>query len=334
MPWSPSDCAFALIRALGVLFVCAALFLYENEEGRIQNKLEEWWIRLSDRGKEPRSWAAAFMQDVADSTGRGFDRLLGKRLLSLRFIFVSISFSIASAFLFVFLVWPVVHNPPPTVSREEVLLFVVFFAGFGSVPAFTNSKTILGKTSLGLWWAAIVLALLKIADFMLFVSSTRGAGPAAGGVGYIILLLAPSLFCDLSYIVLTRWILRRISKIDRVREIVLEVLVSLLILATLLCAPIIFGVRIGRYFPLAGGVLLVSIVLNSVDLVVGFAALILALLLLLHRLFWPTVGRSIYAIQRFGLIKNKKLLWVIGITLVFLPRHSITGLFKSLLEKL
>ena len=129
MPWSPSDCAFALIRALGVLFVCAALFLHENEEGRIQNKLEEWWIKLSDREKESRSRAAAFMQDVAESTGRGFDRLLGKRLLSLRFIFVSISFSIASAFLFVFLVWPVVHNPPPTVSRSRSLSLLCFLCG-------------------------------------------------------------------------------------------------------------------------------------------------------------------------------------------------------------
>ncbi len=99
MPWSPSDCAFALIRALGVLFVCAALFLHENEEGRIQNKLEEWWIKLSDREKQSRSRAVAFMQDVAKSTGAGFDLLLGKRLRSLRVVFISISFSLASIFL-------------------------------------------------------------------------------------------------------------------------------------------------------------------------------------------------------------------------------------------
>lgn len=148
------------------------------------------------------------------------------------------------------------------------------------------------------------------------------------------LLFAYSLLCDLSYIVLTRWVLRRISKIDRMHEIVLEIIVSLVILATLIWAPIFFGARIGRYFPMAGGVLLFSFVLNSIDVVVGLAALMLALLLLLHRLVWPTIGRPIYAMQRFRLIKNKKLLWVIGITLIFLPKHTTMQLLKSLLGKL
>ena len=334
MPLSPGDCAFAVIRALGVLFVCAALFLHENEEGQIQNKLEEWWIRLSDREKESRSWAVAFMQDVAQSTGRGFDRLLGKRLLSLRFVFISISFSLASIFLFVFILWPLAHNPPANATRWEAFVFFVFFAWFASVPALTDSKTLSGKVSMALWWAMIVFVLLRISNFLFRAFSVFGLGRTAGGIGYMTLLFAYSLLCDLSYIVLTRWVLRRISKIDRMHEIVLEIIVSLVILATLIWAPIFFGARIGRYFPMAGGVLLFSFVLNSIDVVVGLAALMLALLLLLHRLVWPTIGRPIYAMQRFRLIKNKKLLWVIGITLIFLPKHTTMQLLKSLLGKL
>lgn len=333
MRLSFSDCFFALIHALGVLFICAALFLYENEEGQIQNKLEEWWVRLSDREKESRSRAVAFMQDVADSTGRAFDRLLGKRLLSVRFVFVSIIFSLASIFLFVFILWPLAHNPPANVSRQHAFLFFVFFAAFGSVPAFADGETLWDRTILGLWWAIIVFNLLRIARFIVFTFSTLGVGRTARGIGYLTLFFASGVLCDLSYIVLTRWILRRISKIDRVHEIVLQALVSLLILATLVWAPISFGARIGRYFPMAGGAVLFSFVLNSVDVVVGLAALMLALLLLLHRLVWPTVKRPIYAMERFGLIKRKKLLWTAGIVLV-LPTHPIFQLLTSLLDRL
>jgi hypothetical protein len=333
MRLSFSDCFFVLIHALGVLFICAALFLYENEEGQIQNKLEEWWVRLSDREKQSRSRAVAFMQDVADSTGRGFDRLFGKRLLSLRFVFVSITFSLASIFLFAFILWPLAHNPPPNVSRQHAFLFFVLFAAFGSVPAFVDGETLWDRTMLGLWWAIIVFNLLRIARFILFTFSTMGVGRTARGIGYLTLFFTSGVLCDLSYIVLTRWILRRISKIDRVHEIILQALVSLLILVTLVWAPISFGARIGRYFPMTGGAVLFSFVLNSVDVIVGLAALMLALLLLLHRLVWPTVERPIYAMERFGFIKRKKLLWTAGIVLV-LPTYTIFQLLTSLLDRL
>lgn len=341
MPWSGSDYAFAFLHALGALFVCAALFLHEDEEGKIQNKVEEWWIKLSDKEKGSRSQDAAFMQEVAELTGRGLDRLLGKPLLSLRFVFISISFSLASFFLFAFLSFPLVHNPPAGYISGAFRLFL-FFLTFALVPAWIESKALLEfrwgvivSTLLKiLWWGVIVLALLKIMDFLLFVSRTRGLGPTARGVGYVALPFAFSLFCDLSYIVLTRWILRRISKIDRVYEIVLQVLVNLLVLAILIYVPVFFGSKVVRYSPLAGGVLALSFVLNSIDIVAGFAALVLALLLLLHRLLWPVIERPIYAIHRFAPVRNKKLLWGIGIALIFLPKHTTTELLKSILEKL
>lgn len=330
MPWSRTDYAFFFLHELlGLLFINAALFLYEDEEGRIQNKVEEWWIKLNDKGKASRSLAAAFMQEVAKLTGRGFDRLLGKRLLSLRFIFISISFSLASIFLFVFVLFPLVHNPPAGTSAQAALRLFLFFAAFGLVPAFTKSKVLLG-----LWWGLIVLTLVEAMDFILFVFSTRGAGPAARGVSLVMLVFGFSLLCDLSYIVTVRWLLRRISQIDRVYEIVLQVLVNLLILAILMLGPIFLCLGIGRFSVLAGEVFLYSFVLNSLNIVVAFAALTLASLLLLHRLLWPTIERPIYAIQRFALLKNKKLLWGIGICLIFLPTHTSIELLKSILAKL
>jgi len=82
MSWSRIDYVFALLHVLGLMFIFAALFLYEDEERRIQNKVEEWWIKLSDLQRASRSRAVAFMQEVAKLTGRGFDSVMGERLLS------------------------------------------------------------------------------------------------------------------------------------------------------------------------------------------------------------------------------------------------------------
>jgi hypothetical protein len=101
MSWSRVDYALFFLRVLGAVLICAGLFLYEDEEGRFQNKVEEWWIKLSDKQKAARSKVAAFMQEVARLTESGFDRLFGRRLFSLRVIPISIYLSFASAFLMV-----------------------------------------------------------------------------------------------------------------------------------------------------------------------------------------------------------------------------------------
>ena len=235
MPRSCIDYACDLLHLFGLVVLFAAIFLYEDEEKRIQNKLEEWWVALSDKGIKSRSLAAVFMQETAKLTGRGFDRLLGDRLISLRFIVSSICFSIASLFLFGFvaLTFRLVPHPPPSTSARVALLWLVVFAAFGVVPAVTKNKLVLG-----LWWFVILVNALQIMGFLVgflpFVAKTHGLGVAVRGVAFVSLPFAFSLFCDLSFIVITRLTLRQIAKSDRVYHIVLGLLVNLLILVLLI----------------------------------------------------------------------------------------------------
>ncbi|HMD83564.1 MAG TPA: hypothetical protein VKO18_02545 [Terriglobia bacterium] len=329
MLWSTISYTFGLLHVLlGLMFIFAALFLYEDEERRIQSKVEEWWIKLSDKQSASRSQDAAFMQEVAKLTGRGFDRLLGKRLLSLRFVFISICFSIASVFLLGSIIYTF-RKPPAGESAQGSFLSFLIILAFALVPAFTDSKILLG-----IWWLIILVNLIQIVPLLLFFFRTYGGGVAARSVGYVVLALAISLSCDLSYIAITRWILRRISKIDRVYEIVLQILLNLLILALLIWLPMIVGEKVAKFSLWGGGTVWVSIELNLIDSIAGFAGLILAFVLLLHHLLWPMIQRPLYAICRFAPLKNKRLLWTIGLSLIFLPTHITIELLKSLLHKL
>lgn len=118
---------FIVVHFLGVLFVCAGLFLYEDEEGNFQNRVEEWWIKLSDKQKESRSAVAGFMRQVARLTGNGFDRLFGHGLFSVRVIPVSIYLSLASVFLIIFIMFPRIKNTS-AVHRQDALFWFVFFS--------------------------------------------------------------------------------------------------------------------------------------------------------------------------------------------------------------
>jgi hypothetical protein len=88
---------FALL--IGILTIYAALFLYEDDEGKLQNRIEIWWIRLNDLEKSSRLRLATFAQAIAQLTGRFLDCLFGKPLRLLRLAGISLSFSAASFYV-------------------------------------------------------------------------------------------------------------------------------------------------------------------------------------------------------------------------------------------
>lgn len=91
-PWSAADYCRWLLHIIGGLLIYAAL-LYEDEEravSRVQSKLEELWVRLKDKQDVSLSKGTSFLRIVATLTGKGLDRLFGKRLLSFRLIVTSI----------------------------------------------------------------------------------------------------------------------------------------------------------------------------------------------------------------------------------------------------
>jgi hypothetical protein len=88
-----------------------------------------------------------------------------------------------------------------------------------------------------------------------------------------------------------------------------------------------------KYAPNAAAMLLFSLMFNAIDVLVGSTAFFLALLLLLHRLFWPAIQRPLYAIYRFAPVKQKKWLFRIGFALLVLPKHLTIEVLKALLSK-
>jgi hypothetical protein len=328
MSSSHVDYALLFIHALGVLLICLGLFLYEDEEGRFQNKVEEWWIRLSDKQKVSRSAVAAFMQEVARLTGRGFDRLFGRSLFSLRIIPISIFLSFASAFLVILVMLPHIKHDAAITGYRAFDIFI-FFLALALVPAIFESKWILT-----LWWAIIPATLISLSGFFIFVFRTRGAGSTFYGFGLLTLVFVSSFVVDLTYIAITRIILRRISGIDRILEILLMFFLNLLVLLLPLFGPIYAGLALSKFAPQAGAMVLVSFMFNSIDLLAGFAAFFLALLLLLHRLLWPAVQRPLYAIYRFAPIKKKKWLVGTGVALLTLTSHTTLGIAKALVKKI
>jgi len=320
-----SDYLLRPLNVLGLVLLYSAVFLYEDQEGRIQNRIVQWWVKVDDARITAHTRVSAFVEAVAGLTARGFDRILGERLVSFRFAGVSLCLSLASFFLVGSISALRLHRPDAGAAFFECVLFVFL----SLMPIFDD-----GHWIMKVWWLALLTALGKSVGFLLYVLYyVRGAVIAGRALGYVLLALAMSLVSDICYVAITRWMLRRVAANGRFLGIVSMIAANLLILCLLLVVPIELGFKLFKYWQHGSTVIFFSLFLNAIDLVAGSAALIVGTALLTHRLLWPAMEKPLYALQRYEVVRNKKLLWVVGLTLTFLPTHVSLDWLKGLLEK-
>jgi hypothetical protein len=313
------------LNVLGWILLYSAVFLYEDQEGRIQNRIVQWWVKVDDARIAAHSHVSAFVGAVAGLTVRGFDRILGDRLMSFRFAGVSLCLSIASFFLVGAIGTLRLHRPAGAMFFQFVC-----FVLFSLVPIFDDD----GRWIIKIWWLALLIAVGKSFGFLIYILyRVRGVALASRALGYVVLAFAVSLISDICYVAITRWMLRRVAANSRMLGVVSMIAANLLVLCLLVLGPIELGLKLFKYWENGSAVILFSFYLNAIDFVAGSTALILGIALLAHRLLWPVVEKPLYALQRYEVVRNKKLLWAAGLALTFLPTHVSLDWFKGLLEK-
>src|SRR5579871_1992059 len=96
-------------------YYCAA-FMYEDEQGELQNRVERLWVAINDKKKLSGGEASIFFNKVARVVQRVFDRIYGKDLISAQLIGVSVCYALAGlglgvAALFSWMRVQLLHSP-------------------------------------------------------------------------------------------------------------------------------------------------------------------------------------------------------------------------------
>jgi hypothetical protein len=68
---------------------------------------------------------------------------------------------------------------------------------------------------------------------------------------------------------------------------------------------------------------------NVFAAVIAFALAIMFASLVLHRVFWPIIQRPLYALWRFKLLQNRKVLFYVGVALLTVPLPRIAQVVKA-----
>jgi hypothetical protein len=273
---------------LGVILIYSALFLYKDEEDKLENRIEQWWQRIRNLHAHAISRETAFLKVVAEITSKGFTKLFGKRLFGLKAVSASICYSQAATLLFfTFALGRVGESEVIQVRLVSGILCLVFLL-FGSLGPFIHRR------SPKLFWLAFVLMLtigwpllLLLRQWLYFSISVAEIIPFA-------------VACDFLFIVLTRLMLAHAAQSNSFLKIATLGIGNAFLAAVLVVVPIYSWAWLYDHHLFAPIVLPLALLgfSNSLDGLVSLSWFLIAIVMLLHRLFWPLIERPLYALYR------------------------------------
>jgi hypothetical protein len=306
---------------LGAFCVLTAIALYPNEEGKLQSKFEDFWIRLDDYQQVALSRHSAFMQQVARLESRFLDRVFGSALFSSRVVGVSFSFSL-------------------TILSGLVLTHSDFLAGIVSL-GFSVLIFVVAVFSTRAR-PALIAALIAL-SFLAWAITEGGRDPESQALAFLLVAMlavmgAAGFACNVAFVVVTRRLLRLASEMTSSLRVATVVIVNLSV-AIVLALPFLV-----EKFPsytdwnyktknLFDSLKYISLT-NILDVILAALFVLLAALLLLHRALWPLLTRTLFRMQDIGTKGRRAILTTVGMALLSASIFGgkVPDLFKSFVK--
>jgi len=314
--------------SVGLLCLYIALLLDEKEEATLQTAVQDslhvLWKRIAKTQHTALSGVAVFIRVLAAILAKGIRAVFGPTMLSWRAAAVSLITTAGWMYaamrfmhgLFVVgelkMSWfyeaslitlsPLLIAALPSRRLHQVLLAVATVAAtpLAIFPAFFVLAITMGDGIRGIVLALLFLSTSVAANLLVFSTFRHIAEKAADRPDTTVLLLFVASVVGLGMLVIAPLWLAGMVPTDGTY-------------------PLMLGLS-GAIF-VAGSLPLLTLII---------AILVIAPLLLIHRLFWPLLRRIVYAVHRHGLIRKRKLIVYCGLSLIVLAVPSTAPLIAWL----
>lgn len=286
-----------------------ALFSYEDEDQKLQDSLETWWVQIRDVEGGLLKKAREFSRHSNDMVERFLNTLLGYDIISRRFVSISITLSFVPAL-------PVISSlfsfePAISFLSPRILLLSPIISLFFLWRALRTMWTqrpphILAGVLVALVWAPLLLLLDPNYD---------------DDYEWLLVLAALlSMASDAVATMAARALLRAAgSKYPLAFFSLFPAAVWSVVGAFALLSPFFLG-------PFGGGLLLI---MNIPTMFFALLVWFVPFILLIGKLSLHVLGRGLYSLQRYRIFHNKKLMW--GAAILQLSAVPFT---RKLLEQL
>ncbi len=311
---------------LGAILIYSALFLYKEEEGGLENRIEQWWQKIRDLHAHAISRETAFLKVVSRITSKGFDKLFGQRLFGPKAVAASMCYSQAAIFLVITIMYLSAGKYSPQKEIPRTAGLCLFFLFIGSLSPFIH------RQSQKLLWLSTVLIATFVWPFLfrgVVGAFLLGRWTQISTLTAVILIFAVA--CDFLFICLTRVMLARAAQSNSFIKIATLAIGNACLAVVLFIVPHVGAswfdeIRYhsshssslnGDFLGEAAGVLSLVSLSNSLDALVSLSWFFIAIMMLLHRFVWPLIERPVYALFRHRVFsEQKKLVFFSGVALV------------------
>lgn len=307
-----------LVVVFGLACLYAGILLYEDEEGRVQNRLEQWWCRLDDKAKSALHVNLRILSGLAEASRGSLDSWLGRKLVSPQSIGILICWGIISAKLTVL----ILPGASGTLAADllagqlvSIVLLLFFVRRLRSPQRSTRVRTL--KLVIILWVAVSLAAYFSEATG----SALYGPVPEPVVEGQYIMRVGTAIFplytwgvilsipISLSFVALSRWSCNRVARSLSPGRIVGSAALHVLFLVGMILLHVLAVRLLVSASDLRGYLFqLITPVMGAVYATASFY-----LAFLVHALFWGVMKRPLYALQRLGGERRKKLLIAVGV---------------------
>jgi len=329
------------VIAFVVSLICfyLAFFLYENEDGIWQNRVEDLWVKVHDRAQITDSKFLALFNTVGGTITTLSNVIFGQRRISIQMIATSTNLSLLGCVVTMLLQDMIMV--PSLVDWREYAVFLsasLLLAGFAIL-------AIRRRTSWISLAALLPVILVIVGSLRAVVHSLHMRHFAANNAGFALglpVFLFFSLACDVGAV----WILRRMFSTLSVSLSLRQMLGIAVILITLIAmlvpvpslivhaiatrlfvtpATLVFGTPPSvfkdppssslfndtTYWLLDSGRMWIFS-LNVTTVIYCVIPLLIVVLMVLNKVIWPLVSRLTYSVARNRILLNRRAMLSIG----------------------
>jgi hypothetical protein len=300
---------------LGFAIISLAVFLKEDEERNLINRVEQLWQKLEVAQTPAIAKHRILLLKAGTLSKQILNNLYGKKIFSHRFLIVSINLSVISYWTFLS-VYGFAMNLHESQSNPEIIINPVgFFIISGFILYFIIVWIIMLMQNTRKWFYGFCYFLLA---FNLWFIYWYFHTILVNGFSEFIALLI-SVLTDVILIYILRKQFEKINDTNLFRIFFKICMISLVAFLLFVASPLVFltGTNYKNHLIEFATDVLWYQSFGDVYSLFPFLIFFCSILLFgIHRVIWPIIIRPIYSLKRFGVFKYRKSLFTLGIILI------------------
>jgi len=314
-----------IIALIGLLCLYFAFFAYETEQGKIQNKLEEWWVKIDDTKEITNTSLIKFLRRISLFTTISINKIFGEKIFSFQSAWVSVFYLNGVITIYFAFSSIILDSPFGTIKAVIISVFGMVMIILAALPLFIKSKK---------WikWGCISIILVTLFSIIILIVTYSEIWIPYGNLvmkledTLVSGLIAYSVctFLCMSLIGFFRWSIQKFLDFNSIKKIIISILLQIIFASTLVYIPtLIYGGYVPNHSAEYYNVITYSDLIGTFPETISFINLfsvfplslfiILLISVPLNRFIWSIVCRPIYTLAQYKIVTNKSFMYALAV---------------------